>query len=254
MGWERGAVGNAEWSGVRLKDLLEAAGLRPDAAHVHLLGSDAPPNPKTPAFLRSLPLDRALDPNTIVARRMNSEPLPRLHGGPLRLIVPGWTGNHWLKWLRFLTVANEEAPGFYQQTGYRHPEGSRAARHDGQAGRPGAGDDDERQVTHRPSRREAPSSRRGPVEVRGIAWTGTGLVRHVEVSVDGGPWRLAELEGPEHEGSWRLWTFAWQAKPGQHTLRVRATDSSNQTQPETPPWNKSGYLWNGIDEVHCEVR
>jgi DMSO/TMAO reductase YedYZ molybdopterin-dependent catalytic subunit len=119
--WERGAVGHAEWSGVRLADVLERAGIKPGAGHVHLLGADGPPSPKTPAFFRSIPLTRALDPSTILATRMNGEPLPLLHGGPVRLAVPGWSGNHWLKWLRVITVSRDEAPGFFMQTGYRMP-------------------------------------------------------------------------------------------------------------------------------------
>jgi sulfite oxidase len=95
--WERGAVGQAEWSGVRLVDLLERAGLEEGAAHVHFLGGDAPPSPKIPAFLRSIPLDRARDPATLLALRMNGAPLPAIHGGPVRLVVPGWAGNNWSK-------------------------------------------------------------------------------------------------------------------------------------------------------------
>lgn len=253
VGWERGAVGHAEWSGVRLKDLLEEVGLGRGAAHVQSLGSDAPPNPKTPAFHRSIPLEKALDPRTIVATRMNGEPLPRLHGGPLRLIVPAWTGNHWMKWLRMLTVADEEAPGAFQQTSYKI---SKAPTPPGVAPNP---EDmvsltamNVKSLIARPSRGAVLEP--GPVEVRGVAWTGVGVVTRVEVSVDGGPWQIAKLEGRVLEGSWRLWTFAWKAKAGKHALRVRATDSEEQTQPETPPWNKSGYLWNGIDEVSCVVR
>ena len=121
--WDRGGVGNASWLGVRLVDLLRKrrAEARAGEGHVHLLGADAPPSIKAPMFFRSIPLERALDPTTLVASRMNGEPLPLLHGGPLRLVVPGWAGNHWMKWLRTITVAREEAPGTYQQAGYRMP-------------------------------------------------------------------------------------------------------------------------------------
>ena len=119
--WERGAVGHAEWSGVRLADLLDRAGLGDGAAHLHFLGGDSPPSPKTPAFVRSIPLDRARDTSTILALRMNGEPLPVLHGGPVRLVVPGWAGNNWSKWVRRIVVSRNEAPGFYMQTGYRMP-------------------------------------------------------------------------------------------------------------------------------------
>jgi sulfite oxidase len=252
--WERGAVGHAEWTGVRLHDLLRLAGPQRATAHVHFLGADAPPSPKTPAFLRSLPIDKALEPDTLVATRMNGEPLPHLHGGPIRLIVPAWTGNHWMKWLRRITLSAGEAPGTYQQSGYRMP---RTPAPPGAVLKPSdlvpltfmnvkslitapaAGS------THAP----------GKVEVRGVAWTGQGHVTRVEFSTDHDQaWIPAALEGDTRQGSWRTWRIEWSAKrPGRHTLRVRATDSMGQTQPVATPWNRSGYLWNGIDEITCEV-
>ncbi len=111
VGWGKGAVGNAEWSGVRLAEVLERAGVQPGMGHVHLHGADGPPMPKTPAYLRSIPLDRATAASTLLVTRMNGEPLPILHGGPVRLAVPGWAGNHWIKWLKRLVVAKDEAPG-----------------------------------------------------------------------------------------------------------------------------------------------
>jgi DMSO/TMAO reductase YedYZ molybdopterin-dependent catalytic subunit len=252
VGWERGAVGNAEWSGVRLKDVLQRAGFPRDAAHVHLLGADAPPSPKTPPFFRSIPLERALDPNTLIATRMNGELLPVLHGGPMRLVVPSWAGNHWIKWLRTITLSATEAPGFYMQTGYRMP---KVPAPPGAELKPA----DLKPVTTlnvksliaSPSR--GASLRAGRIEARGVAWTGEGLITRVEVAVNGDSWKTATLEGPEIEGSWRLWRFACDARPGAFQIRVRATDSSGATQPDATPWNRSGYLWNGIDEVTGEV-
>ena len=252
--WERGAVGHAEWSGVRLADVLKKAGLRAGAAHVHLLGADGPPSPKTPAWLRSIPLDRAVDASTILATHMNGEPVPVLHGGPLRLVVPGWAGNHWMKWLRKITIAREEAPGFFMQTGYRLPKTPAP---------PGAvlkpSDLVPLTTMNVKSLITWPAAgselRRGEHEVRGVAWTGEGHVTRVEFCTDREPaWKPAQLLDDPRPGSWRRWRAAW--SPGDrspHTLRVRATDSNGQTQPETPPWNRSGYLWNGIDTVACEV-
>ena len=254
--WDRGGVGNASWLGVRLVDLLRRAGLKlePGEGHVHLLGADAPPSIKAPMFFRSIPLERALDPTTLLATRMNGEPLPLLHGGPLRLVVPGWAGNHWMKWLRTITVAREEAPGTYQQTGYRMPKVPTPPGVDlkpadlvplttmtvkSLIARPIAG-----------ARLAA-----GPIEVRGVAWTGTGHVTGVEIATGrDGPWRPATFLSEARPGTWRLWHCTLQGvRPGRLELRARATDSMGQTQPDVTPWNRSGYLWNGIDTVACEV-
>jgi sulfite oxidase len=252
VAWGKGGVGNAEWSGVRLLDLLAKAGMKPDAAHVQFLGLDAPPHPKTPAFFRSIPLARALDPSTILATSMNGEPLPLLHGGPIRLVVPRWAGNHWIKWLRKVIVSKEEAPGFFMQTGYKVP---KVPTPPGVDLKP----DDLKSVTTmnvksliaRPI--EGASLPVGKIEVRGVAWTGEGVVTKVEVAT-GAEWSPATLLGDPRPGTWRAWTFAWDARPGRHALRARATDSTGDVQPETTPWNRSGYLWNGIDRVTCEVR
>lgn len=252
--WTKGAVGNAEWTGVRLIDVLELAGVNAGAAHVHLLGADTPPHPKTPPFFRSIPLAKAIDPTTLLALRMNGEPLPDLHGGPLRLIVPCWTANHSIKWLRELVLAEEEAPGFYQRTGYRIPR---------EQAPPGSLIDDPatdlvpvtamnvKSLITSPG--EGARLDSGRVEVLGVAWTGPGRVTGVEVSVDDGDWRPATLGGPDVEGSWRTWRFAWDAPKGSHTLKARATDSHGETQPELTPWNRSGYLWNAIEAVAVEV-
>lgn len=252
--WERGAVGQAEWSGVRLAELLERAGVREGAAHVHFHGFDAPPNPKIAAFVRSIPIDRARDASTLLSLRMNGGPLPTLHGGPVRLVVPGWMGNNWTKWVRRIVVAKEESPNFYMQVGYRIP------RTPVPPGAP-AGSVPMDPVTWMnvksliasPAQDAAVAS--GPVEVRGVAWTGKGHVTKVEVRIDDGPWKEATLRDDPDPGAWRRWNLRWEStRPGRHVATVRATDSSGEVQPETPPWNKSGYLWNGYDSVAFEVR
>jgi DMSO/TMAO reductase YedYZ molybdopterin-dependent catalytic subunit len=252
--WECGAVGNAEWTGVPLADLLEKAGMKSEAKHVHFLGADAPPNPKTPQYLRSLPIEKALEPTTIVALAMNGEPLPWLHGGPLRLVVPSWTGNHWIKWLRSVAPAREEAPGFYQQTGYRIP------RHPAPPGAVVKPEDliplttmNAKSLMAWPT--EGARLPAGKHALRGVAWTGPGFVKTVEVAIGAdGPWQRATLENDERPGTWRVWRFDWDARTlGRYEIRVRATDSNGDTQPDTTPWNRSGYLWNGIEKVHCEI-
>jgi sulfite oxidase len=258
VGWAKGAVGNAEWTGVRLADLLDRAGIEPGSAHVHLHGADAPPMPKTPAYLRSIPLDRALAASTLIATRMNGEPLPALHGGPARLVVPGWSGNHWIKWLRRIVVSRDEAPGFYMQTAYKMPIRPLP---------PGV-DPKPNEVTPvtvmnvksliaRPT--DGSVLKAGRVAIVGVAWTGgEATISRVEVAAShesGRPeWREVTLEGPARPFTWRVWRHAFEATPGPLVIRTRATDSTGATQPETSPWNKSGYLWNGYDRVACEVR
>src|SRR2546428_653448 len=119
--WEKGAVGNAKWTGVRLGDVLKRAGLGSKAKHVQLLGADRPVLPTVPLFIRSIPIEKAMHPTTLLAYEMNGEPLPILHGAPLRLIVPGWAGDSCVKWLTHITVQENEAAGFYMQTAYRMP-------------------------------------------------------------------------------------------------------------------------------------
>jgi DMSO/TMAO reductase YedYZ molybdopterin-dependent catalytic subunit len=252
--WERGAVGHAEWSGVGLGDLLKKAGLKPGAAHVHLIGGDVPPSPKAPAFLRSVPIEEAVEAGALVAIRMNGAPLPVLHGGPARLVVPGWAANNWTKWLRRLVVSAEESPAFFMKTGYRLPR---------IATPPGVAPDPKdllpvtwmnvKSLIARPGPGETVRGR--SQEVRGVAWTGKGHVTKVEFSTDREPaWRPAELMGEPVQGSWRRFRVAWTPPgPGPYVLRVRATDSGGNVQPERPPWNKSGYLWNGYDQVACLV-
>ncbi len=252
--WERGAVGHAAWGGVRLATLLEKAGVKPEAAHVHLVGADVRPTPKSPAFIRSIPLARAQADDTLLALAMNGEPLPILHGGPARLVVPGWGANSWSKWVRKIVVSAEEASSFYMKTGYRLP---RTPVPPGV--NPPAADLGPVEWMNVKSLITSPGAdarlTRGPLEVRGVAWTGEGHVVKVEVATAEDPtWREAELLDEPRQGSWRRFKLAWTPPAaGAFTLLARATDSRGEVQPETPPWNKSGYLWNGYDRVVCTI-
>ena len=117
--WKYGAVGNARWTGVRVRDILERAGLKAGARHLHTFGTDKPPV-KVPPFHRSIEIEKVLA-DAIVADEMNGEPLPAPHGGPARLVVPGWAGEHWMKWLDRLSAQPEAQKGFYMETAYRYP-------------------------------------------------------------------------------------------------------------------------------------
>lgn len=249
--WKFGAVGNARWTGVRVKDLLDRAGLKAGARHLHTSGSDKPPV-RVPPFLRSVELEKVLA-DAIVADEMNGVPLPDLHGGPARLIVPGWAGDHWMKWLDRLSPQAEARTGFYMDTAYRYPK---------EPGAPGVmvPPAEMRPVTElfvKSNITEAPSTARAgsPVTVRGFAFSGAPDVAKVEITEDGGAtWRAADLD-PQHDPwSWRLWSVKWTpAVPGPHTVHVRATDSRGAVQPKEAAWNPSGYLFNGWHSAAVEV-
>jgi DMSO/TMAO reductase YedYZ molybdopterin-dependent catalytic subunit len=252
--WRKGAVGNARWTGVRLRDVLAKAGVQAKAKHLHLLGADRPVLPATPLFLRSIPIEKALHPDTILALRMNGEPLPLLHGAPLRLIAPGWMADACVKWLTDLTLGETEAPGYYMQTAYRYP---------ARPVQPGETIDlkDLRPVEAMIVKSLIANPSDGAVVnggalVQGVAWTGEGRIVSVEVSADEGrTWFKARLTGDDVPYAWRMWELEWRApRPGSYVLLCRATDDRGQTQPERSPWNPSGFLWNGWDRVTVEVK
>lgn len=251
--WKNGAVGNARWTGVRLRDVLAQAGVQAKAGHLHLLGADRPVLPSTPLFLRSIPLEKARHPDTILAFQMNGEPLPLLHGAPLRLIAPGWMADACVKWLTDLTLSETEAPGYYMQTAYRYPV---------RPVQPGekVNSADLRPVEAMIVKSLITSPRdggavHGDIVVQGVAWTGEGRIVSVEVSTDEGrTWFRAKLTGDNVPYAWRMWEHAWRpTRSGSHVLLCRATDDQGHTQPERSPWNPSGFLWNGWDRVTVTV-
>jgi DMSO/TMAO reductase YedYZ molybdopterin-dependent catalytic subunit len=251
--WLHGAVGQASWTGVRLRDLLDRAGVGAGAAHVGLEGADVPPKPSVPVFHRSIPLERAADATTIVALRMNGEPLAHAHGAPFRLVVPGWAGDHWTKWLRTVRLQREEAAGFYMQTAYRIP---RAPVEPGAAVKP----EDTIPLTIFPVKStiarpvDGSQQPRGAQEVAGVAFSGLAPIKKVEVSVDGGStWQTAALEGEPGTGRWQVFRHRFRADPGRATAMARATDAQGNVQPEHPSWNPGGYFWNAWQTVTWEV-
>jgi DMSO/TMAO reductase YedYZ molybdopterin-dependent catalytic subunit len=249
--WHYGAVGNARWTGVRVRDLLEPLGLKAGARHLHTFGSDRPPE-KVPPFYRSLEIEKALN-SAIVAYEMNGEPLPPLHGSPARLVIPGWSGNHWIKWLTRLSAQREPQPGFYMDVGYRYPI---------RPGAPGVTFPPEEMrivtdlnvkscITTAPARAALGST----VALGGFAFSGTPDIARVELSDDGDTrWRRAVLDAQHDPYAWRLWSLRWRPRrPGKSRLWVRAVDSGGSTQPREAVWNQSGYLHNGWHSVEIEV-
>jgi DMSO/TMAO reductase YedYZ molybdopterin-dependent catalytic subunit len=247
--WGRGAVGNAEWSGPRLVDVLKLAGADLQAAYVTANGIDVG-LAKTPDFIRSLPMRKAIHPDTLLALRMNGETLPALHGFPLRMIVPGWDGTSWVKWVNSLMVSNEPDQGFFMNPAYRFPKHPVA---------PGAAVDraDLEVVEGMPVKSYIASPTDGdkiplaPINLRGMAWAGEERITKVDVSTDGGStWGEARLSQKSLPFTWRLWTLEWTpSKSGYYTVLSRATDSAGRVQPIVAPWNPSGYLFNAIDRI-----
>jgi DMSO/TMAO reductase YedYZ molybdopterin-dependent catalytic subunit len=252
--WRWGAMGNAEWTGVRLKDLLTAAGVAKEAQYVQLQGAEKPTLEKTPAFIRGISIAKAMHPDTLVALRMNGQPLSPHHGYPARLVVPGWVGDDWIKWLATIEVRADEPKGFFYETGYRFPQ---------TPGKPGEAipPDQMKPMTKLVVKSQFASVSDGDVlkpgaqELVGVALSGEARIKKVEVTVDGGTtWQPAKLDAHDSDYGFRLFRYAWDAKPGKTKLGVRATDSAGATQPSAPVWNPSGYLYNAIEMIDVEVR
>ncbi len=251
--WVHGAMGQATWTGVRLKDVLAKAGIKKNATHVQVRGADLPPKPTVPAFIRGVPLDRALLDDVILAHRMNGVPLPHEHGAPFRLVVPGWSGAHWVKWLSEVKVIEGDPEGFFYRTAYRLPI---------EPATPGVPVPPEKTkpVSSFPVKSiiatpvDGTRAKAGPQEIVGVAFSGEEAIEKVEVSVDGGKtWNVAGLEGDRGMGRWNVFRFRFEAKRGRHTALSRATDRKGFVQPKEAQWNPSGYWWNAWHSVSWEV-
>lgn len=251
--WLFEAVGNAEWTGARLTDVLAMAELEEDAVEVVFTGLDRGVDGGIEQdYQRSLPRDDALAAGAILAYAMNGEPLLPQHGYPLRLVVPGWYGMTNVKWLSRITAVTEPFAGYQQVGSYR----MRSDEHD-----PGT-----------PVERMLPRSLMvppgipdfltrdrvvdaGPIDLMGRAWSGHGAITSVDVSTDGGgTWEEARLEPPLDDHSWHRWTYRWEAAPGQAILCSRATDETGRSQQMEPLWNLGGYQVNAVQQIRAQVR
>ena len=246
--WGKGAVGTARFSGPRMRDVLQRAGLKTSGKHVMFRGLDEVPG-KVPPFIRSIPIEKALDSDTLIATHMNGSPLTKHHGFPARALVPGWIGAASCKWLTEIKVLDSEFVGNFMSPGYRFPN------RPGKPGEPIKPED-----THPLTALNVKSVIAGPLDggnlksgrvaVHGAAWAGEADIVKVEISTDGGAsWNAANLGHEQSRYAWRLWSYEWKAKPGDYTVLSRATDNQGRTQPATPVWNPSGYLYNAVDEV-----
>jgi DMSO/TMAO reductase YedYZ molybdopterin-dependent catalytic subunit len=238
--WGAGAIGHAEWTGVPLCRVLEQAGLRPDALEVLFEGCDQgseSDHPEPMYFARSLPLAKAIDPDTLLATRMNGELLSASHGFPLRLFVPGWYGVASVKWLRRIEVINRPFGGYFQSVKYTVQRATPSGRETVVVGPMAA-----KSELIRP----AAGSELGVGANRlfGVAWAGEEAVARVEVSTDGGcTWIPADLIGPRTPYCWTLWEYLWEvAQPGEYSLLTRAVSTSGRVQPTQHDPLNGGYL------------
>ncbi|MGO8918353.1 MAG: molybdopterin-dependent oxidoreductase [Stellaceae bacterium] len=254
--WANGAMGNAKWTGVPLRDVLDRAGVKAGAVAVRFDGLDEPIVDGAPDFMKSLDIDHARDGEVMLAYQMNGEQLPLLNGFPLRLIVPGWYSTYWVKMLNDIEVLGAPDENYWMKTAYRIPDTPQANVRPGETG-----------FKTVPINRMVPRSfftnvtdattvRPGAwVAVRGIAFGGDCGVSQVELSADGGrSWQQTELGRDEGSYSFRQWHAQITAPPsGTLDLMVRCTNTKAVVQPAEPNWNGGGFMRNVIESVHLSV-
>src|SRR5208283_216215 len=250
--WGYGAMGCARWKGARLKDLLDKVSLKKEAIEIAFNGADGPAFDKTPDFIKSLSVWKAIDESTLVAYEMNGEPLPLFNGYPARLIVPGWTGTYWMKHLVAINALTKPQGGFWMNPTYRIPLGEFpiVARFISQE-----------TATTTPITESVVNSlitshvddvqvAVGEVMVRGLAWDGGYGIRTVEASTDGGQsWAAATLGDDLGRYAFRPWSYVLPAKPGKNTVMVNATNKIGQTQTAALLLNPAGYHNNVMQSV-----
>ncbi|MBX9731230.1 MAG: molybdopterin-dependent oxidoreductase [Sphingomonas sp.] len=251
--WGHGAMGNARWTGVRLKDVLDRAGVKAGAKAIRFAGLDRPPG-DAPWFAKSLAVDHARDGEVMIAFAMNGQALPMLNGFPIRLVVPGWYSTYWIKALDHIEVLDAPDDNFWMAKAYQIPAAPRARV------APGT-----KEFPKLPINKMLPRSfitNRGdgsvpidaPFSVRGIAMGGASGVARVELSVDGGAWRAATLGPDMGTYSFRRWSLMLpKLARGTHKIAVRATNNAGDTQLPDPIWNPSGYMLSTIETITVQA-
>lgn len=251
--WEKGAVGTARFTGARLADVLNRAGVKSTGRNVEMHSADRPLG-TMPAFVRQVPMAKAMDPDTILAYDMNGQPIPAGHGFPLRAMIPGWEGAYSVKWLTALNVLDKDSDSFWVATAYRYPTkrvapGSAVGAADMA---PLTGLAVKSLITQPAHGATLPA---GNVAVAGFAWAGEDDISKVDISIDNGAsWQPARLVGEQARYAWRRFEYAFAAtKPESYLILSRATDTKGNVQPAIAHWNPSGYLWNQYDSVRIEI-
>ncbi len=249
--WANGAMGNALWAGVRLKDVLDRAGVKSGAVQVRFSGLDDPVVADAPKFRKSLSIDHARDGEVMIAYAMNGDQLPLLNGFPLRLVVPGWYATYWVKMLNDLEVLDQPDDNYWMKTAYKIPDTPHANM------TPGQTDVKMIPINRMPPRSFVTNLNSGAIlpvgkatEVRGVAFGGDSSVAAVDVSTDGGKsWRSAELGEDEGKYGFRRWRTQFAPQPGKSALMVRCTNGAGEAQPDIANWNPGGFMRNVIESI-----
>ena len=250
--WGYGAMGCARWTGPRLKDVLDKVGIKKECIEIAFNGADGPVFDKTPDFIKSIPIWRAMNEATIIAYEMNGQPLPHFNGFPARLVVPGWTGTYWMKHLIHIEARTQPQGGFWMKPAYRIPVGEFPIR--------------DRFITQEDatstpiteivvnslitSHRDGAKVKVGKVMVSGLAWDGGYGIRTVEVTTDGGKtWSAAKLGEDLGNYAFRPWSFELNAERGKNTVMVNAINMIGQTQTSQLLFNGAGYHNNVMQNI-----
>jgi DMSO/TMAO reductase YedYZ molybdopterin-dependent catalytic subunit len=254
--WSNGAMGNALWAGVRLRDVLDRAGVKSGAVQVRFKGLEHPVLPDAPYFMKSLDIDHARDDEVMIAYAMNGEQMPLINGFPIRLIVPGWFSTYWVKMLCDIEVLDHPDTGFWMTVHYLVPDNHFGNSKPGETG-----------VKMVPISRLLPRSfitniksgdtlqAGAPTLARGIAFGGDTGVSRVDFSSDGGKsWQQTQLGNDEGKYSFRQWQITFTVLDrGKQVLMVRCTNSNDEAQPDTPNWNPGGFMRNVIEQTTVTV-
>ena len=254
--WANGAMGNALWKGVRLKNVLDKAGVKPGAVQVRFKGLEEPVVADAPHFMKSLDIDHARDGEVMIAYAMNGEQLPLVNGFPLRLVVPGWYATYWVKMLNDIEVLDQPDVNYWTKVAYTIPDTPHASI------KPGETD-----VKMIPINRMVPRSfitniaavskvkAGAPTTLRGIAFGGDCGVASVDFSIDRGQsWHRTQLGKDEGKYGFRQWqTQLTLPAPGEYHLLIRCTNSNGVAQPDTPNWNPAGFMRNVMESINIIV-
>jgi DMSO/TMAO reductase YedYZ molybdopterin-dependent catalytic subunit len=254
--WGYGAMGCARWKGARLKDVLDKVGVKKEAIEIVLDGADGPVLDKTPDFIKSIPVWKAIEDTTLIAYEMNGAPLPHLNGAPARIIVPGWTGAYWMKHITSIKAVTKPESGFWMNPAYRIPVGkfpvvARFISQENATSTPITEMVVNSLIT---SHADGASVKAGTVTVGGIAWDGGYGIRGVELSTDGGKtWMTAALGDDLGRYGFRPFSLGVPAKPGKLAVMARATNTIGQTQTTAIIANPAGYHHNVMHSVTLTV-